>query len=129
MVQTTMEQLTKNNLNFPNNPYAHMFPSPEHSFNLPHPHMYKNNVLFCGLNDKGAVLLAYLDHINYKPDLIIFIDDKAKNISSVESAVQQRKIKFVGLRYAGCDQRIQEFNHELTKQELQEFLNKYPYIK
>lgn len=127
MVPATMKELTKNNLEFPANPYAHMFPQPEHSFDLSHPHMYKNNVLFCGLNDKGAVLLAYLDHINYKPDLIIFVDDKAKNITSVELAVKQRKIEFVGLRYAGCDQKVQDFDHEVTQQELQEFLLKYPY--
>lgn len=127
LVQSTMAELAKNKLEFPTNPYAHLFTSTEHSFDLPYPHMYKNNVLFCGLNDKGAVLLAYLDHIGYKPDLIIFIDDKAKNISSVELAVKQRNIEFVGLRYAGCDQRVQNFDHELTKQELQEFLLKYPY--
>jgi hypothetical protein len=85
--------------------------------------------LFCGLNDKGTVLLAYLDHTNYKPDLIIFVDDRAKNITSVELAVKQRNIEFVGLRYAGCDQKIQNFDHEVTRQELQEFLLKYPYNK
>jgi hypothetical protein len=127
LVPATLAELAKNNLEFPANPYAHMFPQPEHSFDLSHPHMYKNNVLFCGLNDKGTVLLAYLDHINYKPDLIIFIDDKAKNITSVELAVKQRKIEFVGLRYAGCDQKVQDFDHAVTQQELQEFLLKYPY--
>lgn len=127
MVPVTMAQLAKNNLEFPANPYAHLFTSAEHSFDLPHPHMYKNNVLFCGLNDKGAVLLAYLDYINYKPDLIIFIDDRAKYITNVKLAVEQRKIEFVGLRYAGCDQRVQDFDHAVTQQELQEFLLKYPY--
>ena len=127
LVPATMAQLTKNNLDFPANPYAHLFIAIEHSFDLPHPHMYKNNVLFCGLNDKGTILLAYLDHINYKPDLIVFVDDKAKNITAVELAAKQRNIEFVGLRYAGCDQRVQDFNHADTQQELQEFLTKHPY--
>lgn len=66
---------------------------------------YQNEVLFCGAHDKGQGVIALLQHLSYQPKLIIFVDDKEKNLASVEKALAVLDIEFIGLRYAGCDER------------------------
>ncbi len=123
LVRHTLEQLNKNNLNF-------FIPGiEEHAPDATHPSFYSEGVLFCGMNDKGEILLYFLDRLGYTPDLIIFIDDKEKNLKAVERAAHKRGIEFIGLRYAGCDKHIVAFDTEIAKRELQEFLAQHPFTK
>jgi len=77
---------------------------------MPLPCLYKNNIIFTGNNDKGDTLLCFLDTIGYHPKKIIFIDDKLKNIHSVETALMRRQIPFIGIRYSGCDEQVHNFD-------------------
>ncbi len=119
LVEKTIEQLEKNNLHFKSTIQEFFLP-------LPHTCFYKSNILFCGKNDKGTVLSTFLDTINYQPDSIIFVDDKESHLHCVLEAAQKRDIEYIGLRYAGCDERVKSFNRELTEQELQLFLSNHP---
>jgi hypothetical protein len=116
----TVEELQKNGLHF------HIPDHHECEFDLPHPCLYKDGVLFCSGNDKGDALHAFLDYLGYCPEVVIFVDDKEYNLHAVERAAKKRNIEFIGLRYAGCDERAQAFNKEAAEKELQEFLMKYP---
>jgi hypothetical protein len=60
---------------------------------------YKEGVLFTCGTDKGTVLKYYFNHIQYKPKKIIFIDDKRKNLNSVESFCNNTGIEFLGFEY------------------------------
>jgi len=121
MVEKTVEQLNNNKLIFHDSEHQ------ERELGLAHPSLYKDGVLFCGMNDKGEVLLRFLELIDYHPKAIIFVDDKEKYLASVEAAARKMNIKFVGLRYTRCDNRVIAYNHEATQQELQEFLAQYPH--
>lgn len=77
---------------------------------LSYPCFYKNSILFGGNNDKGEVLKHFFDHMNYYPKKVIFIDDKMKYLLSVEKALEQYNIPFVGIRYSGCDERVINFD-------------------
>ena len=120
LAERTLQQLQKNALCF------HVPELDEFVFNLNSVSLYKQGCLFCGLNCKGDVLLAFLKAINYHPDVIIFIDDKEANLEAIETAAKQRNIPCVCLRYAGCDERVRNYDKEKTEQELQEFLIKHP---
>lgn len=115
-----VEQLQKNKLFFHEPDFQHL------ETNFIDQALYRSGVLFCGIHEKGEIFNLFLDAIDYEPELIIFIDDKQKNVHSVEKVVRQRNIPFVGLRYAGCDRRVRAFNAEITQQELQKFLGEYP---
>ena len=77
---------------------------------MPHPCFYKNSILFGGNNDKGQALLCLFDYMNYYPETVIFVDDKMKYLISVEKALQSYNISFVGIRYSGCDERVNNFD-------------------
>ena len=98
----------------------------EHTFNFAKPSIYKSGILSCGWNDKGHVLIAFLDLINYIPEVIIFVDDKQHNLDSVRKALQGRNIEYIGLRYAGVDHRSAYMDPVKVEAALQEFLMKYP---
>lgn len=94
--------------------------------NLRHPALYKQGIIFCGNNDKGTVLCAFLDYIGYQPDKIIYVDDKEGNLKAVEQALQSRGIEFVGIRYSRLDERVKNINNAAVQKELADFLQKHP---
>jgi hypothetical protein len=77
---------------------------------MPHPCFYRNSILFSGNNDKGEALIAFFHWMNYYPKKVLFIDDKMKYLLAVEKALKHYNIEFVGIRYAGCDDRVQTFD-------------------
>lgn len=89
------------------------------------PALYIEGIIFSGNYPKGEVLLGWLNQIHYKPKKIIFIDDKLKNVKSVESAVHKRNIPFVGLRYGYLDERVKKFDWDKTQKELDAFIKKH----
>lgn len=95
-------------------------------FNSSHP-LYKHGVLFCNRSDKGKVLGAFLDitysKIQWRPNKIIFIDDKIESLKVVRNELTQRNIDFIGLHYTAAldfpytvDDRIVKFQFEYAKQ-------------
>jgi Protein of unknown function (DUF2608) len=85
---------------------------------MPHPCLYRYGTLFSGDNDKGEALIYLLDSIDYHPTKIIFIDDKLKNIRSVEKAASDKNISFVGIHYTYCDELVHNFDPEQAHKEL-----------
>lgn len=65
---------------------------------------FKHGIFFCGKGDKGASLMAFLNRAQYKPEVVIFADDKLKNLQAVEKAVEAAGIEFVGILYTHLDQ-------------------------
>lgn len=72
--------------------------------------LYLHNILFVGNHDKGEMLLKLCDSLNYQPDCIIFIDDKAYHVQSVEAAAKSRNIDYIGIRYSKCDESSAAFD-------------------
>ena len=77
---------------------------------MPHPCFYKNSILFGGNNDKGEALIAFFHWMNYYPTKVVFIDDKLKYLLSVEKALKHYNIEFIGIRYSGCDDCVDNFD-------------------
>jgi hypothetical protein len=66
---------------------------------------FKQGILAANGEQKGAALIAFLQKIDYKPNTIIFVDDREKNIQDVEKSLSQynAKIKFIGIIYKGAE--------------------------
>ncbi len=76
---------------------------------------YTSGVLFAGQkNSKGAVLLEFLRQNHYRPAAVRFVDDKQKYVLSVEQAMQQAGIPYVGYRYGGADYRVNHMSPALA---------------
>jgi hypothetical protein len=67
-----------------------------------HPPLFKNGILFCGdfydsrKSKKGELLGIFLDHMNLKPDRVVFIDDEEKNLQAVSQELEKRGVLFQG---------------------------------
>jgi hypothetical protein len=62
------------------------------------PPMFFKGIIFTEI-DKGEALEAFLSHYKLKFKKIIFIDDKKKNLESVEKITAKLNIPFVGIEY------------------------------
>ncbi len=104
------------------------------SSNLPHecpiqygdgkPALYIDGIIFVGNHDKGEVLAHWLSQINYTPTKVIFIDDKLKNVTSVEKAMRAKHIPFIGIRYSHLDEYIQNINLDTIDKEYKTLLKR-----
>lgn len=87
---------------------------------------YVEGVIFVGLkNDKGETLMRFLNQLDYHPKKVLFIDDKAKNLHSVEAACNKRGIPFTGLRYGFLDKAGGSYDPVATEAEFNAFKENY----
>jgi hypothetical protein len=64
--------------------------------------LFDKGLICCGNNSKGSVLYDFLTQIKFGQNQfeeIVFIDDKIKNLESVEQYMQKLGIPFTGLKY------------------------------
>jgi hypothetical protein len=67
--------------------------------------VFKGGVLFTCNLPKGEVLKAFLQYAALSPNKIIFIDDKKKNLESVEAFSKAAGIPFMGFHYTAVAER------------------------
>lgn len=60
---------------------------------------FKQGIIFSCGTPKGATLKAFLNYVKLDPKKIIFIDDKRKNVNSIEQFTKKNKIEFLGFEY------------------------------
>lgn len=61
---------------------------------------YHNGIFYAGNSiEKGTFLAMILKETGYRPDLIIFIDDKEDSLQTVDKAMQSLGIPFLGVAY------------------------------
>lgn len=59
--------------------------------------MYQDGIVFTARADKGMILERIFAHFKYYPKRILFIDDKFKNLASIEKLSKKYNIKFDGI--------------------------------
>lgn len=69
-------------------------------------------------NSKGEVFVEFLKRVNLRPKKVVFVDDKQKHVNSMEKALGEAKIKYVGFRYGATDERVQRFNKDFEDYDL-----------
>jgi|694.fasta_scaffold25911_12 hypothetical protein len=65
---------------------------------------YAHGIIFSNHQPKGPVLVKFLKDIDYYPKKIVMVDDCSDFIDSIESALEEEKIPFVGFHYRHIDQ-------------------------
>ena len=110
----TLKQLSSIGINL-----GHSVSSQDMSFKLVDTAYYKNGIVFQGEhNSKGDVFVEFLKRLNLKPKKVVFVDDKQKHVNSMEKALGEAKIKYIGFRYAAADERVEKFNKDFEDYEL-----------
>ena len=74
-------------------------------FDATYPASFHEGVIFAhDCNPKGEIFKQFLEQIADSSFAeSVFVDDRQGNISSMQTACQQKNIEFVGLRYSGQD--------------------------
>ncbi len=50
----------------------------------------------------GECLTSFIQEAGLNPDRVVFIDDKAKNVQDVESALNRRPLEHISFRYGAA---------------------------
>jgi len=80
--------------------------------------LFKKGVLCANKQDKGPVLTAFLEFIRWKPSKVIFIDNRFDYLKSVEIALEETGIEFIGFHYKDVENRPRIVNDSLAKFQL-----------
>lgn len=117
----TLIQLDHMDIDFePGSPHATPFtfaPISSHH----QPGHYERGVIFCGNNNKGAMLTEFFAHTNYRPKKVIFVDDKLSHVRHVEAAMEQLGIPCIGIRYSHLDEKVANFRFHEHHERLRSF--------
>ncbi len=112
--EITLKQLSSIGINLGNS-----VSSQDMKFKLKDTAHYKDGIVFQGEhNSKGDVFVEFLKRVNLKPKKVVFVDDKQKHVNSMEKALGEAKIKYVGFRYGAADERVERFNKDFEDYDL-----------
>jgi len=71
---------------------------------------FKQGIIFVGENNnKGKVLVQFLQLIDYSAKKIVYVDDKMKHVVNVENALKKIGVPYIGFRYGATDAKVAEF--------------------
>lgn len=96
---------------------------PEGLKNLEPAYFYEG-IIFAQHISKGELLKDLLKDINYRPSLLVFIDDKLEQIESVEKIAEDIGIPFVGYWYRRAEQDKKNFDPLIAAIQLEHLLIK-----
>jgi Protein of unknown function (DUF2608) len=77
-----------------------------------------NGILLTKSASKGALLGAFLNRINWKPNRVVFFDDHKEQIESVAQEMSKRGIPFCGFHYFGAEHVEGDLNKDIARQQL-----------
>jgi FMN phosphatase YigB (HAD superfamily) len=106
----TIRLLETANISFVDSGYFEALPTQEKVFMFDGiPGGFKHGIFFAGPGDKGKSLMTLFESCKYKPEVVVFVDDKLKNVKSVEKAVEAAGMEFIGIHYIYMDQAKKEY--------------------
>lgn len=80
--------------------------------------IFKQGILSANKVPKGKVLMAFLQAIQWQPKCVIFLDDSLDYLLTVEEALQETGIEFIGLYYTAAvnqmflvDEKLAEYQY------------------
>lgn len=96
---------------FPKQPSIIFSNLPAYRQNFPE---FKEGVLSANGENKGAALVAFLKKVNYKPDTIIFVDDREPNLTNVGEALSNfdKNINYIPVLFKGEENTLRIISEE-----------------
>lgn len=76
--------------------------------------LFKSGILFSSDHPKGEILKQFLTTLKLKPSKIIFVDDRIDFLASVEDAMKDMQIEFLGLHYLALEKFSKEVDEKLA---------------
>lgn len=86
------------------------------------PTYFYEGIIFAKHIQKGDLFKQLFKDLNYTPSLILFVDDKLDQVQSVEAAVKEVGIPFIGFWYRRSELDRNNFNPKVTNIQLESLL-------
>ncbi|MBS0621677.1 MAG: DUF2608 domain-containing protein [Verrucomicrobia bacterium] len=80
--------------------------------------VFKQGVLCANVQDKGPVLVAFLDCVGWRPSRVFFLDDRLDYLQSVETSLEGTGIEFIGFHYTAVEQLPSYLDEEVARYQL-----------
>lgn len=75
--------------------------------------LFQSGIIFTSGHDKGEMLEKFLNAVNFKPKMIVFLDDKEKNVFSLKKYCDANNIDYLGVHYtAVANRQLVPLNYE-----------------
>ena len=78
-----------------------------------------SRIIFTNKADKGKVVLSFLKHLNKNYKNIVFVDDRLKNLTSVQSALKDHQINYLGIHYTELEDKNEVLNQAIADKQFQ----------
>ena len=75
---------------------------------------FEEGLMSVGGNNKGTILVQFLNKLELNPGRVLFVDDKVKNTKNVEEAMQATAFPYFGFRYGAADAKVKAFDAKLA---------------
>lgn len=86
---------------------------------------FEEGVLFVGpKNSKGQVLKQFLIGQEKSFSQIVFLDDQISYLKQVEEIALELNLPYLGVRYSGADNKVQEFDLEIANKQQEQLVRK-----
>ena len=78
-----------------------------------------SRVIFTNKKDKGKVLLGFLEKLNKNYENIVFVDDRLKNLISVQNILKDLKINYLGIHYTELKDKNEVLNQDIADKQFE----------
>jgi len=93
------------------------------AFSQTHPPLFKDGILFANrYTKKGPLLSAFLEQVGWKPKEVVFVDDSAGSVRSVEESMKNLNVKCTGLQYVAADRFSRDMDRCSIKSKVQSLI-------
>lgn len=76
---------------------------------------FEKGILFSGNNKKGEMLVKFFQLARLSPKKIIFVDDKQRNVDSVEKSLNELGgVSHTSMRYGAADDKVASFDSKIA---------------
>jgi len=87
-----------------------------------------SRVIFTNKKDKGKVLLDFLEKLNKNYKNIIFVDDRLKNLISVQNTLKDLKINYLGIHYTELKDKNEVLNQDIADKQFEVLARKHIWL-
>lgn len=85
--------------------------------------VYNSGVLYAGSKNKGLVLRDFFSQLNIKPNKLVFVDDKVKNVNNMDAEFGHDVFPNINFRYAAADPKVKSFSKEIAELQWSYFID------
>ena len=78
-----------------------------------------SHIIFTNKKDKGKVILGFLKQLNKNYKNIVFVDDRLKNLISVQNALNDHQINYLGIHYTELKDKNEVLNQDIADKQFQ----------